>query len=59
MQSMIQKKSFHFSFSFTKIFLYGYSQFWKNLFLDKYKGYFVCMYDAQYALVIVTEPNRE
>ena len=49
--------SFHFSFNFTKPFLSGSKQFWRTKILDKCQGDFVCLYDQNYALVIVTQPK--
>ena len=50
--------SFYLSFIFTKPFLSGSKQFWKSNCLDKYQGAFVCVYDQNYALVILIQPKK-
>ena len=50
--------SFHLSLNFTEPFLTRSEQFWKTNCLDKYQGAFVCVYDQDYALVIVIQPKK-
>ena len=50
--------SFYFSFKFTKPFLSGSKQFWRTKILDKSQGVFVCVYDQNCALVIVTQQKK-
>ena len=40
-------------------FFYVNEQFWITIILDKYQGAFVCVYDQNYALAIITQLKKE
>ena len=49
---------FNLPFKYTKPFLYGSKKFWRTKFVDKYQGAFVCVYDQNYAIVLVTQQKN-
>ena len=47
------------SFNFTQSFFYGSEQIWRTKVLQKCQGAFVCVYDQNPTIVIVTQPKRQ